>query len=181
MLLLHGGSDSGGALTTVLMVTFDLVILTGLFGILCYVIVPRMLTRIEGEPLLLDDLRARRAELQVELAELVASQSGSQTIRKKIIPRYISFGYLLRQYLKPEGLDEAVRLAKEEQRGRVASAGEDQRVVERAVEAAVTLRRVDALIYLHRLLKAWLIPHVVFTSLMLALMVVHIIQVIYFA
>jgi hypothetical protein len=51
----------------------------------------------------------------------------------------------------------------------------------RTVEASATLRRVDALIFLHRLLKAWLVPHVVFTSLMLALMVVHIIQVIYFA
>jgi hypothetical protein len=112
---------------------------------------------------------------------LAAAQSGSDTIKRKIIPRYVSFGYLIRQYLKRESLDEAVRVAREEQRGRVASAGEDQREIERAVEAAVTLRRVDALIYLHRVLKAWLIPHVVFTSLMLALMVVHIIQVIYFA
>jgi hypothetical protein len=50
-----------------------------------------------------------------------------------------------------------------------------------AVESAATLRRVDALIYLHQLLKLWLAPHVVSTSLMLALMVVHIIQVVFFA
>ena len=42
------------------------------------------------------------------------------------------------------------------------------------------MRRVDALIYLHQLLKLWLAPHVLVTSLMLALMLVHIIQVIYF-
>ena len=49
------------------------------------------------------------------------------------------------------------------------------------VEKAAMMRRVDALIYLHRSLKMWLAPHVLTTSLMLALMVVHIIQVIYFA
>jgi hypothetical protein len=45
----------------------------------------------------------------------------------------------------------------------------------------VTLRRIDALIYLHRTLKIWLIPHIVSTSLMLALMLIHVLQVIYFA
>ena len=49
-----------------------------------------------------------------------------------------------------------------------------------AIEAAATLRRVDSLIYLHRLLKIWLAPHVVSTSLMLMLMLVHIIQVVFF-
>jgi hypothetical protein len=49
-----------------------------------------------------------------------------------------------------------------------------------AIETAATLRRVDALIYLHRLLKVWLAPHVISTSLMLVLMLVHIIQVVFF-
>jgi hypothetical protein len=43
------------------------------------------------------------------------------------------------------------------------------------------LRRVDSLIYLHQLLKLWLAPHVVATSLMLALMFVHVVQVVFFA
>ena len=46
-----------------------------------------------------------------------------------------------------------------------------------AVEVTATLRRVDSLIYLHQLLKLWLAPHVVSASIMLALMLVHIIQV----
>ena len=51
----------------------------------------------------------------------------------------------------------------------------------RAVETAVTLRRVDALICLHKVLKLWIAPHVISTSIMLALMIVHVIQVVYFA
>ena len=49
-----------------------------------------------------------------------------------------------------------------------------------AVENAATLRRVDALCYLHQLLKLWVAPHVLFTSVMLVLMVIHIVQVVYF-
>ena len=47
-------------------------------------------------------------------------------------------------------------------------------------ELAATSRRVDALVYLHQMLKLWVAPHVLATSLMLALLLVHIIQVIYF-
>jgi len=49
-----------------------------------------------------------------------------------------------------------------------------------AVETSATLRRVDALIYLHQLLKLWLAPHVVSSAVMLVLLVVHIIQVVFF-
>jgi hypothetical protein len=59
------------------------------------------------------------------------------------------------------------------------SRSDDARLME-AVENAATLRRVDALVYLHRLLKLWLPPHVLFTSIMLVLMAIHIIQVVYF-
>jgi hypothetical protein len=58
---------------------------------------------------------------------------------------------------------------------------EERAVLLRAVEAKVTMRRVDALIYLHKILKVWIAPHVISTSIMLALMVVHVIQVVYFA
>jgi len=185
MILLHGGTDSGGAFTTILMICFDLVILTGLFGIFCYLIVPRLMTRIEGEPLLIEDLLRRRKELQDEIAE--AANSTSETVRNlvknKVVPHFLSFGNLLKQYLKRASLDDMIESAKLEFHQQAAGlpSESDRQKFMRAVEAAATLRRVDALIFLHRLLKAWLVPHVVFTSLMLALMVVHIIQVIYFA
>jgi hypothetical protein len=46
------------------MISFDLVIASGLFGVLTYLVVPRMLTRIEEQPLLLEDLAARRLECE---------------------------------------------------------------------------------------------------------------------
>ncbi len=185
MILLHGGANSGGALTTLLMISFDLVILTGVLGLVLYLVVPRLMTRIEGAPLLIDDLKQRREELNAELADTGSSPSASvhRIVKEKIIPRFVSFGYLLRQYARRESLEDLIASANQEFNADMKSLrdAEDRKRLERAVEAAATLRRVDALIYLHRLLKVWLPPHVATTSLMLALMIVHIIQVIYYA
>src|SRR4029453_2005828 len=67
VLLVHGGAASGGLLTTALMISFDLVIASGIFGPVCFIFVPRLLTRIERKPLLVEDLQARQAELRPEL------------------------------------------------------------------------------------------------------------------
>jgi hypothetical protein len=183
VLLLHGGVQSGGALTTALMVSFDLVILTGLFGILVYYFAPRMLTRIEGQPLLIEDLLARRDELREELGATMAAASpeAAKLIRKRVLKRCLSLRFLLRQYLRRESLDQLIGAFG----GALKPAAESLSAYEQgnffsAIEKAVTMRRVDALIYLHQSLKLWLAPHVILTSLMLALMIVHIIQVIYF-
>jgi Fe-S-cluster-containing dehydrogenase component/CRP-like cAMP-binding protein len=183
VLLLHGGTQSGGALTTALMVSFDLVILTGLFGILSYFVAPRILTKIEGQPLLIEDLTARREELGEELGATMAatSKEARELIKKKVLKRCLSLPFLLRQYLRRESLDQVIAAVNRELKPVAASlSAYEQGNFFSAVEKAVTIRRVDALIYLHQSMKLWLAPHVVVTSLMLALMIVHIIQVLYF-
>jgi Fe-S-cluster-containing dehydrogenase component/CRP-like cAMP-binding protein len=183
VLLLHGGVQSGGALTTALMISFDLVILTGLFGILCYYVAPRMLTRIEGQPLLIEDLLARREELREELGATMAAASpeARKLIKKRVLKRCLSLKFLLRQYLRRESLDQMIGAvnASLKPAAKNLSAYEQGNFFS-AIEKAVTMRRVDALIYLHQSLKLWLAPHVIVTSLMLALMIVHIVQVLYF-
>jgi Fe-S-cluster-containing dehydrogenase component/CRP-like cAMP-binding protein len=183
-LLLHGGRSSGGVLTSTLMVSFDLVILSGLFGIACYLIVPRIMTSIEGDPLLFEDLKARRKELRETLALIdVRDHELRQLITGKVRRRFLSLSYLLRQYLRREPLSALLAEAREEFEIAAAplSDGNVRRQLIEAVETSATLRRVDALIYLHQLLKLWLAPHVVSSALMLALLVVHIIQVVFFA
>jgi Fe-S-cluster-containing dehydrogenase component/CRP-like cAMP-binding protein len=184
VLLLHGGRTTGGLLTSLLMVTFDAVIVTGLFGMLVYAVVPRVMTSIEGEPLLVEDLRARREELRETLAEIGqrANADLREFIRRRVRGSVFSLRYLLRQYFRREELTALLASAREtfeaEARG---LDPESRRLLLEAVEATVTLRRVDSLIYLHQLLKLWLAPHVVATSLMLALMLVHVVQVVLFA
>ncbi len=184
LLLLHSGARPGGALTTALTLAFDLVILTGLFGILCYYLAPRMLTKIESQPLLIEDLLERHEELRSELGATMAAATpeARELIKTKALARCLSIRFLLRQYLRRESLDQMIQAVHRESKKEASKLppGEHLNFFS-AIEKAVTIRRLDALIYLHQSLKWWLAPHVASTSLMLALMVVHIIQVIYFA
>jgi hypothetical protein len=184
VLLLHGGRTTGGLLTSLLMVAFDAVIVTGLFGVLVYLVAPRVMTSIEGEPLLVEDLRARREELRETLADIGQRSNDSlrEFVRRKVRGRVFSFRYLLRQYIRREELTALLAAARETYEAEARSLDpESRQLLLEAVEATVTLRRVDSLIYLHQLLKLWLAPHVVATSLMLALMLVHVVQVVLFA
>ena len=184
LLLVHGGTRTGGLLTTCLMISFDMVIFSGIFGALCYLIVPRFMTRIEREPLLLEDLEARREELRAQMVHASGQTDNPELknlIERKVRRRFLSLSYLFRQYLRTEDLPSMLAAARARFRDDAAglSRNDEARLME-AVENAATLRRVDALCYLHKLLKLWLPPHVLFTSLMLVLMVVHIAQVVYF-
>jgi Fe-S-cluster-containing dehydrogenase component/CRP-like cAMP-binding protein len=184
VLLMHGGSHGGGWLTSMLMLWFDAVIVTGLFGLFCYVVVPRIMTSIEGDPLLIEDLEGRRAELREELAK-ISTQSEPQVralIERRVRRYFSSLLYLLRQYLHREELTASLAKARLQFKAEMATldSKENRNLLLKSIERSATLRRVEALIYLHRLLKVWLAPHVISTSVMLALLVVHIIQVIFF-
>ena len=104
-----------------------------------------------------------------------------RSIRRKVRGNVFAFRYLIRQYLKREELTELLAAAREEYEAEARSLDpESRQLLLEAIEATVTLRRVDSLIYLHQLLKLWLAPHVVATSMMMALMFVHIVQVVFF-
>ncbi|MBD0371413.1 MAG: cyclic nucleotide-binding domain-containing protein [Pyrinomonadaceae bacterium] len=183
VLLIHGGRDSGGLVTSLLMVSFDVVVVSGLFGMFCYLVVPRIMTSIECDPLLIEDLRERREELRRELGLIDTSDPELRhLIKVKMRKRFFSFLYLMRQYVLREDLKKLLAKARKEfleDAERLNDKKAHNSLME-AVEATVTLRRVDSLIYLHQLLRLWLAPHVVSTAIMLALMVVHIVQVILF-
>jgi Fe-S-cluster-containing dehydrogenase component/CRP-like cAMP-binding protein len=184
VLLIHGGSHGGSLFTLVLMLWFDATILTGLFGVACYVLVPRIMTSIEGDPLLIEDLEGRRAELRADLEKInrTCDDETRELIDKKIKKYFSSLSYLLTQYTRREELTAALARARLQFKAEIlAPAARERRDhILKAVERSAVLRRVEALIYLHRLLKVWVAPHVIATSVMLALMVVHIAQVIFF-
>ncbi|MDQ2921132.1 MAG: hypothetical protein M3R52_05925, partial [Acidobacteriota bacterium] len=127
------------------------------------------------------DLRARREELRETLGLIDTSNDElRRLIKQKMRQRFFSFRYLLRQYIRREELTTMLAEARDEFQTDAESLTDPKarRSLMEAVEATATLRRVDSLIYLHQLLKLWLVPHVVSASLMLALMCVHIIQVV---
>ena len=184
VLLLHAGTRTGGLLTTLLYICFDVVILSGVVGVLSYLIAPRIMTRIEGEPLLVEDLEGRQKELAHEQQSILEKSQGwlREEITERIYPRYLSKGFLFRQLMRREDLKSLLAEAREEFKERITRvATDDEReLLLDALETSITLRRVDALVLLHRSLRVWIPVHVISTALMLALMVVHIVQVIFF-
>jgi hypothetical protein len=142
------------------------------------------MTRIEGEPLLVEDLEARRKELNQQRSEILTKSEGwlREEIETRVYPRFLNLRFLWRQLFKREELKALLAQSREEFKEKTTRlATDDEReLLISAVETAVTLRRVDALLLLHKSLRFWIAPHVVSTALMLALMVVHIVQVVFF-
>jgi Fe-S-cluster-containing dehydrogenase component/CRP-like cAMP-binding protein len=184
VLLSHAGTRSGGLLTSVLYVAFDLTILSGIVGIICYVVAPRIMTRIEGEPLLVEDLETRRRELRTEVRTILEKSDGwlKEELRDRVYPRFLSNSFLWRQITRREELKALLAQARQEFKDRTTrlTTAEERDLLIAAVEAAVTLRRVDALLALHWLLRFWIPMHIVATAIMLGLMLVHIVQVVFF-
>ena len=184
VLLLHAGTRTGGLLTTLLFLAFDVVILSGVVGVVTYFAAPRILTRIEGEPLLVEDLEGRQKELVDEQKGYLEKSEGwvKDEIAERIYPRFKSFGFLMRQLFEREDLKASLASAREDFKERTTriATDDERKLLLGAIETSVTLRRVDALLLLHRSLRVWIPVHVVSTALMLALMIVHIIQVVFF-
>jgi Fe-S-cluster-containing dehydrogenase component/CRP-like cAMP-binding protein len=184
VLLLHSGTHTGGLLTTFLYFSFDAVILSGVVGVASYLLAPRILTRIEGEPLLVEDLEGRQKELVSDLKSTLEKSEGwvREEIEKRIHPRFLSRAFLFRQLFSKEDLKALQAKSREEFKERTTRiATEDEReLLLDSIETAVTLRRVDALLLLHRLMRWWIPVHVVSTALMLSLLIVHVIQVTFF-
>jgi Fe-S-cluster-containing dehydrogenase component/CRP-like cAMP-binding protein len=184
LLFLHAGLHTGGLLTTLLYLAFVGVILSGLFGIISYKAGPRILTSIEGEPLLIEDLTARRGELKTDLTNITNKSEGwlREEIEERVSKRFLSKRFILGQLVRREELKRLLAHARgefKERTTRLATDDERATLLE-SVETAATLSRVEALIFIHRLLRVWIAPHVISTSLMLALLLVHIAQVVFF-
>jgi len=141
------------------------------------------MTSIEGDPLLIEDLEGRRAELREELKTISESDEQLRTLVNQRVRRHLfSFSYLIRQYIRREPLPSLLAKARLEFRAEMNSLADKEQRAKflKAIESAATQRRVESLIYLHRLLKIWIAPHVITTSIMLVLMIAHVVQVVFF-
>jgi hypothetical protein len=142
------------------------------------------MTRIEGEPLLVEDLEGRRKELLADVRTILDKSNGwlKEEIRDRVYPRFLSYGFLWRQIWRREELKAMLAQARQEFKERTTrlTTDEERDLLISAVETAVTLRRVDALLALHWLLRAWIPLHIIATAVMLALLLVHIGQVVFF-
>ena len=82
-------------------------ILTGLWGSVCYRMVPGWLQSMEpGSPLMADDLTLRRQELDRDIATALAGATDdARKMMESAIVRLSSTGFLLRQFRRREALE----------------------------------------------------------------------------
>src|SRR5213594_58372 len=107
LVLLHSGFVvSRAPFNAALMLSFYLVIGSGVVGFAIYKLAPKLLARIEGEGKLIEDITGRRRGLNLEVLEL--TQSGSDPFRRmvsdRVLPSIVTFAFLMRQYFKREPL-----------------------------------------------------------------------------
>lgn len=173
----------GGLLNILLLWSFLLVIASGVFGFLVYKLGAKLLARIEGEGKLAEDIVSRRKGLNREVLELSHSSSElfKQMLRKAVLPSIVSFGFLMRQYMKREPLPALISQATKRFDHVIAGlSGEEQTNMRRVIEDLVTLRRLDAEFLLHRLLRVWLPAHIALTAAMWLAILIHIGVVLYY-
>lgn len=184
LVVLHAGLVFfGGLLNILLMWSFLLVIASGVFGFLVYKLGAKLLARVEGEGKLAEDIVERRKGLNREVLELshASSESFKELLRSAVLPSIVSFGFLMRQYLKREPLPALIgQVTKQLEADIARMSGEEQTNMCRVIEDLVTVRRLDAEYLLHQLLRLWLPAHVALTAAMWLVIVIHVGVVLYY-
>ena len=129
--------------------------------------------------MLLEDLKGRREELRKELSEVVSkSPEHLRPLLKRRVSRRSNSLKAMLHVLTQESLGQLLKSTTEKSRIVAEPMNEEERqMYNEGVEAAALLPRVSALIFLHRVLRIWIVPHTVSAYVMFPLMVVHIFQV----
>lgn len=172
----HAGFNVTGVFTTLLMIVFALEVITGSWGQLIYMTVPKTLTRLERHGLarLVEDLIDEEGTLEKTIADLVATLPAKawSSVKGRVESAAGSVGQRMsKSYDPPAALENAKKSL-----GDPADLTEDMRgTIDRILESRVRLVDVRAQLGLHRRLRRWLIWHVSTASALVVLLAFHIV------
>lgn len=177
--VLHAGPRLGAPLHGAFLIAWLLLVGTGLVGKVLYVVVPRRLTALEEEALLIEDVVERQRAMRVEVDQLAEGASEAvQRLADEDIPKHIrSPGSYAKRRLKRE---EVVLEIYDEIGGDAAVPAEDRDVVRRIILCLVEDRFLGAQLRYQRALRAWLPTHIALTTLCLPWLFVHVVTVLLF-
>ncbi len=182
-IIYHSGFRTGGPLTGGLLAFFSLTVATGLLGWWLARRVPPLLTAMEETPAILEDLLAVRADCLRGMLEL--AEGGSDEFRSLVERRLMkdaaSWGRMLRFYRRRSTLAQELPDFQKEHQAALLLMREDERsAFLRVVEYALRVNKMNAELFLQRLLRGWITPHLVCTAAMFGLAAVHIFSVLYY-
>lgn len=181
--LYHSGFQVGGQLTASLLAAFWLTAVSGILGLWLSNKLPPLLTAIEETPAIIEELRATRAECLRGLLELARAGSGEfrMLVEKRLLKESVSWKRILRFYRNRSTVAlELPAFQKELEAALQEFKVPDRSTVPRAAEYALRVNKMNAELFLQRVLRGWLTLHMVCTAAMFGLAAVHIFVELYY-
>ncbi len=179
----HSRLRSGGALTAFLLASFWLTVASGVLGWWLSRKIPPLLTAMEENPAILEQLETARDESIAGMLELAAGASSDfrAHVTQRLVKDTVSWGRMLRFYKRRSTLaQELPAYQLEYEPVLVQLRDHEQRAFLRAVEYALRANKMNAEIFLQRILRGWLTLHMASTVAMFGLTAVHIGSVLYY-
>jgi hypothetical protein len=179
----HSGLHASGPFSAVLLTFFSLTIISGLMGWWFTRALPPLLTAIEENPAILEDLLTVRAECLQGMLEL--AKDGSPKFRalveRSLLKETASGSRMFRFYMRRSTLaQELPAFQKEYAKALQALPPEEHLAFQRAAEYALRVNKMNAEMLLQRVLRGWLTFHIVSTGTMFGLAAVHIFTELYY-
>jgi hypothetical protein len=179
----HSGLRAGGPLSAWLLAFFSLTIVSGLMGLWFARKLPRLLTAIEERPAILEDLLSVRAECLQGMLELASGGSPDfrALVQQRLMKETGSWSRMFRFYRRRSTLAQelpAFQKSQVESLERLQPA--EHLAYQRATEYALRVNKMNAELFLQRVLRGWLTVHIVSTGTMFGLAAVHIFTALYY-
>ena len=177
--LLHSGPKLGAPIHGAFLIAWLLLVGTGILGKWMYRTVPKKLTALEEEELLVEDVIDKQRALRTEVEELLESASAQiQELADREIPKAIKspMAYAKKRMQHAD----VVEAIYEQLGGDTAVAQDDRELLQRIIYCQVEDRFLDAIFRQHRLMRFWLPTHIALTTLCIPWLLFHVVTVFLF-
>lgn len=182
-ILLHSGFRLGGPLTAALFSLFVVTIASGVWGLAVARRLPARLTKMEENPVLIEDLLETRRECMTGLHELANGGSAEfrLIVRNRLAGEATSLTRSLRFIRKASTLaEELPAFHKEHTASLRGLKPHEHRAFEKAAEYALHANKMSAELLVQRTLRGWQTFHIVMSAGMATLAAAHIFAVFFF-
>jgi hypothetical protein len=179
----HSGLRAGAPLSAWLLAFFSLTVASGLMGWFFARKLPPLLTAIEENPAILEDLLSVRAECLQGMIELASAGSPEfrALVEQRLMRETSSWSRIFRFYRRRSTLAQELPAFQNQYASSLERLGPlEHRAFQRAAEYALRVNKMNAELLLQRVLRGWLTFHVVSTGSMFALAAVHIFSALYY-
>ncbi|MBI2688445.1 MAG: hypothetical protein HYX27_19245 [Acidobacteria bacterium] len=182
-ILYHSGFRMGSPVPAILLSFYWFTIVSGVMGLWLSRKVPPLLTAIEENPAIIEDLLSVRAECLRGMLELAAGGSAkfSALVKDSLLPQTASWKRMGRFYRNRTTFAEEISAFQKEQEWALGwLAAPEHRAYQRAGEYALRVNKMNAELLLHRVMRGWLTIHITTTAAMFGFAALHIFSVLYY-